>query len=144
VKLSAILVLLGLLVGCGGGSSSKSNINGNWSATLTNSDATPAFDFSTSFTQNSGSTLTVTHFNFTTTTPCFASDETETGGFAMNGDFNGNVAGAFQMNVTSGTPSGNILALQGTVKNNTISGTWVLSGASSGCTGSGNFTMTRM
>jgi hypothetical protein len=47
------------------------------------------------------------------------------------------------MNVQSGSPSGNTLALAGTTSGNTISGTWTLTG-SSGCTGNGTFTMTKM
>jgi hypothetical protein len=30
------------------------------------------------------------------------------------------------------------------VNNNAITGTWTLTGVTSGCTGSGNFTMTKM
>ena len=41
-------------------------------------------------------------------------------------------------------PSGNSLKLNGTVANgNTITGTWTLTG-SSGCAGSGTFTMTKV
>jgi hypothetical protein len=131
------------LTACGGGSSNSGNINGNWRATLTNTDNSPAFGFATSFTQNSGSDVTVTNLSFTTKSSCFSSGGTQTGSFALSGDFNGNVAGSFGMTIKSGTPSGNTLTLQGTVKNNTISGTWTLTGVTAGCTGAGTFTMTR-
>jgi len=48
------------------------------------------------------------------------------------------------LTITSATPSGNTLTLQGTVNNNAITGTWTLTGLTPGCTGSGNFTLTRM
>jgi hypothetical protein len=48
------------------------------------------------------------------------------------------------MTVSSTTSGGPQLALQGGVgPNNTITGTWSLSG-STACSGSGNFTFTRM
>jgi hypothetical protein len=138
------------MAGCGGGSSSSnSNINGNWKATLTNPDGTPAYAFTTSFTQSSGNdTVTVTNFSFTTAGSCFSSQSTaETGSFALSGNFNGNVAGTFGMNITTmfpGSQTQNVLALQGTVTGgNTISGTWNLTGQS-GCSGKGTFTITKM
>jgi len=135
-----------VLCGCGGGSSSSpANISGNWNATLMSSgNSSPVLSFTTSFAQSNGSSLNVTRFNFTTSSPCFVSDETESAGFTLAGNFNGDVTGAFQLAVQSGSPSGNTLTLQGSVNNATISGTWVLSGVTSGCTGSGSFTMTKM
>jgi hypothetical protein len=151
MKQTGIATLLSaalLLGGCGGGNSSSNagNVNGNWNASLMSSASStqPVFAFTTNFTESSGSSLSVTHFTFTTSSPCFAGGETETGGFVLSGNFNGSVTGALQMAVQSGNPSGNALTLQGQVNNNTISGTWVLSGVTSGCTGSGNFTMTKM
>jgi hypothetical protein len=138
-----IMIAVGLVLGaCGGGSSNSGNINGNWTATLTNTDNSPAFGFTTSLTQSSGTDVTVANFNFTTSSPCFASGDTETGSFTLSGNFNGNVTGGFGMTIQSGTPSGNTLTLQGTVKNNAVTGTWTLTGVTSGCTGAGTFTMT--
>lgn len=143
-----IAVLLGLtlvLGGCGNGNSPNAgNVNGNWSATLTNTDSTPAFAFTTTFTQMSGSSVNVTNLTFTTASPCFVSGESETASFTLGGNFSGNVTGAFQLAIKSGNPSGDTLTLQGTVHNNTITGTWTLVGISSGCTGSGNFVVTKM
>jgi len=140
-----LLVALSLVLGaCGGANSSSGNINGNWTATLTNMDGSPAFAFTTSFTQMTGMGVTVTNFTFTSSSPCFASGETETGTFALGGNFNGSVTGAFGLMIQSGTPGGNTLTLTGNVKNNTITGTWTLTGVTSGCTGSGNFTVTKM
>jgi hypothetical protein len=144
----AMLVALGLMLGgCGGGGSSSSgNINGNWTATLTNSDGSPAFAFTTSFTQGSGTSVSVTGFTFTTNSSCFASQTSETGTFALTGNFNGDVRGTFGLVISTMFPppqTNNVLTLQGTVNNNTISGTWVLTGVS-GCTGNGSFTITKM
>lgn len=142
-----LAILLGLalvLGGCGNSNSTNSgNINGNWSATLTNTDNTPAFAFITSFTQMSGNSVSVTNLTFTTASPCFVSSETETASFILSGNFMGSVTGAFQLTVKSGNPSGDTLTLQGTMTNNTISGTWTLAGISSGCSGSGNFVATK-
>ena len=131
------------LIGCGSNNSDKSDINGTWNATLTSGGNSTVFAFGTSLRQNSDGSLSVTNFNFTTNSPCFVSGETETGSFAVSGDFNGKVNGTFGMNVQSGDPIGNTLALNGTANGNTISGTWTLTG-SGGCTGNGTFTMTKM
>src|ERR1700680_144904 len=143
----AMVMAVGLiLLACGGGSSSTSNtVTGNWTATLTNSDGTPAFAFTTSLTQSNGTaTVTGTNLSFTTSTPCFTSGGSQTGSFVLSGNFNGNITGAFQLTITSGTPSGNTLVLQGTVNNNTVTGTWNLTGSTQGCTGNGTFTLNRM
>jgi hypothetical protein len=142
----ALLLVVGLvLAACGGGNSSSSpNVTGNWSATLTNTDGTPALAFTTSLTQGNGTaTVTGTNLTFTTSTACFTSGGSQTGSFVLSGNFNGNITGAFQLVILSGTPSGNTLTLQGTVTNNTITGTWTLTGTG-GCTGSGTFTVTKM
>lgn len=145
----AMLLALGLTLGaCGGGGmgSNSGNVNGNWTATLTNPDGTPAFAFTTSLSQNSGnSTVNVTSLSFSTSTPCFDSQTSETGSFVLSGNFNGNVAGAFGMTISTMFPgTQNMLTLQGNANNNTISGTWTLTGAQSGCTGSGSFTLTKV
>jgi hypothetical protein len=146
MKIRAITLFLGLgltLAGCGSDNKSG-NINGNWTASLTDSSGTQMFAFSTALaaTGNSG-TVTVNNFHFSTNSVCFVSGETESGTFALAGDFNGNLSGQFGMNVRSGSPGGNTLTLTGTANGNTISGAWVLAGGS-GCSGNGNFTMTRM
>lgn len=145
---SVLSILLGLalvLSGCGNSrSTGTTNITGNWSATLINTDSSPAFAFTTTFTQMTGSSVNVTKLSFTTSSPCFVSGETETASFVLSGNFSGSVSGVFQLAVKSGNPGGNTLTLQGTAQNNTIVGTWTLVGISSGCSGSGNFVVTRM
>jgi hypothetical protein len=144
-KLAILLGLALVLVGCGNSNSANSgNINGNWTATLTNTDSTPAFGFTTTFTQMTGTSVSVTNLSFTTSSPCFVSGETATASFILSGNFSGSVTGAFQLAVKSGNPGGDTLSLQGNVKNNTITGAWTLVGLSSGCSGSGNFVVTKM
>jgi hypothetical protein len=137
------LVLALMLTACG--SSDKNNsINGNWSASLTNPNGSPAFAFTTSLSQASGTAVTVTNLTFTTATPCFTAGGTATGGFTASGTTSGVTTGSFSLTIQSGMPAGNIFTLNGTLNNNSIAGTWTLTGVTSGCSGSGNFTMTKM
>ena len=131
------------LIGCGSNNSNASNINGTWNATLTSGGNTTVFSFGTSLHVNGDNSLTVSNFQFTTSSSCFVSGETESGSFTLSGNSNGAMNGKFGMNVQSGTRSGNTLAMSGTASGNTISGTWTLNG-SGGCTGNGTFTMTKM
>jgi hypothetical protein len=143
----ALLTAVSLFfVGCGGGNSASGsgNINGNWTAMLSDTGNTPVLTFTTSFHQSGGTDVTVTNFTITNSSPCFISGGTETASFVLSGNFSGDVSGSFELHIQSETPSGNLLALQGTVRNNTISGTWTLSGVTSGCTGNGNFKINRM
>src|SRR5271170_2107164 len=104
----AVILALGLLVlaACGGGNSpnSPATAAGSWTATLMNTDGTPAFGFTISLTQNAG-TLMVTGSNlsFKTSTDCFTSGGTQTGSFVVNQSVNGNVTGAFELTIMSGT-----------------------------------------
>jgi len=143
VMISVVGLMLG---GCGSGSGSGNlnNVSGAWTATLTNTDGSTALSFNTALTQSNTTVITGTNLTFTSATPCFSSGGTETGGFTLTGSTGGMTTGNFELTIQSGTPSGNVLALQGTASNNTISGTWTLSGITSGCTGSGNFMMTKM
>jgi outer membrane lipopolysaccharide assembly protein LptE/RlpB len=145
MKTVGTIIVLGiaiLLAACG--SNANGNINGNWTASLMESNSsTPVFAFTTTLTQNSNGGLSVTNLTFTTNSPCFATGSTATGGFTLSGNQNGVTAGGFQMNIQSTGASSNVLALQGTVNNNTITGTWTLTGVTPGCTGSGTFTMNK-
>ena len=143
LALGLMLAMGLLLVGCGTSSNNSGNINGNWTATLMDPNNNPTLSFSTSITQMSNGSLSVTNLNFSTNSPCFVTGETATGSFTLGGNFNGNVSGSFGMNVKSGSPGGNTLTMSGTVTGSSITGNWNLNG-SSGCTGAGHFTMTRM
>jgi hypothetical protein len=140
----AMLLAVGLaLVGCGSNNPKSGNINGTWTAVLTDtSGGATAFNFTTTLAVNNDGSLSVTNFSFSSSGQCFVSGETESGSFALSGNFNGNVTGQFQFKATSGSPSGNILTLTGTANGNTITGMWTLTGGTpAGCTGSGNFIM---
>jgi hypothetical protein len=142
----AVVLLIGLaLMGCGSSSSNSNsnNVNGNWNATLVGGNKSTMFQFGTSLTADSDGVLTISNFNLTTNSQCFADGETESGSVTLSGDFNAIPSGKFGMMIQSTPPSGNSLMLSGTDKGNTISGTWTLTGIS-GCTGSGTFTMMKM
>lgn len=141
---AAVLLAVGLtLVSCGSNNSSNpANINGTWNATLTGTNNSTMFTFGTSLVVNGDGSLSVSNFTFTSNSPCFVSGETATGSFTLSGNFNGNVNGTFGFVVKSGTPAGNTITLSGTATGNTISGTWSINGT--GCTGNGQFTMTKM
>ena len=95
----AMLLVAGLtLAGCGS-NNNPANINGNWTATLTGSQN---FNFTTSIIENSDGTVSVSKFTFSSNPSCFASGETETGTFALSGNFNGNVVAAARPNVQLG------------------------------------------
>jgi hypothetical protein len=139
-----LLVGLALMLGGCGSSNNSGTINGNWSAALLNSDGSAAFGFTATLTQASGSAVSVSNFNFTTSSPCFASATTQSASFQLTGNTNGNVTGNYGMSISTEFSAGqtnNQLTLQGTVSGGTISGTWSLTGQT-GCTGSGTFTMT--
>jgi hypothetical protein len=138
LAVAGLVAVVLTLVGCGWHDHGHGNINGTWTAILSDS----AFSFGTSVVVNGDGTLSVDHFIFSTSGPCFVSGETESGSFAFTGDFNGNVTGQFDYKVVSGSPSGNTLTLKGTVSGGTIGGNWSLTGGS-GCQGSGTFTMLR-
>src|ERR1700733_6538272 len=99
----AVLLVFGLvLAGCGSGNNSSGNINGNWTATMMDTNSDTVFAFSTSLVASgNGGTLTISNFPFTTNdASCPISARTETGTFTLTGNFNGNVSGSFQFNVT--------------------------------------------
>src|SRR6266851_5494506 len=142
-----VLLALGMtMVGCSSGNGSNStNVNGTWSASLTDSQNAPTYAFTTTLTEVSGGSVSISNFTFTSTGSCFVDGQTtETGSFTLSGDFSGNVKGTFGMTIVSTTSGGPQLTLQGGVgSNNTITGTWSLSG-STACSGSGNFTFTKV
>jgi hypothetical protein len=147
VGMIALLALAIVAAGCGSNNGSNStNVNGNWSASLMNaSDGTTAYAFTTTLTESNSGGVSVTNFKLTSTGSCFVDGQTtQTGNFTLSGDFSGNVKGTFGMTVNSTNTNGAQLTLQGGVgANNTITGTWSLTG-SSACSGQGNFAFNRM
>ncbi len=138
--LTAALILFA--VGCGNNSNPNA-INGTWTAALTNTAGNQVFNFTTNLSSTSGTGVTVTNLSFTTQSPCFSGGETASGAFTLSGTLNGVTSGGYQMTIQSSNPTGNTLTLTGTLNNNTISGAWTLTGSTSGCTGTGSFTMNK-
>jgi len=141
----ALCATMIMLVACG--SNSNNAFNGNWSATLVNPDSTTAFTFTTSLSEGSQGNVTVTNLSFGTSSSCFALGTTASGTFAGTGTTNGAATGSIQLTIQSSTSNSNganALTLQGALNNNTITGSWQLTGTGAGCTGSGSFTMTKM
>jgi hypothetical protein len=146
-----ILFALGItltLAGCGsttriGGLPPANNINGNWTATLTNPEGSVAFRFTATFTQESGSELSITNLVYTTSEVCpaMAVLSSAGGSFTSMGSSNGKIAGTFQMSEILNNVGGPMLTLQGTLSNSTISGTWSVSGLVPPCSGNGTFTI---
>ena len=145
MKIIGIGFVLGialLLSSCG--NTSNGNINGNWTAALLSSNqGGPTFDFTTNLSETSGGGLSITNLTFTTSSPCFSARTNATGGFTLSGNQNGVTSGGFEMNIQSTASGTNVLSLQGTVRNNTITGQWTLTGTGPGCIGSGQFTMNK-
>ena len=138
-RLWIVLGLAALLAAC---STDHSSINGTWTAVLSDTNGAQAFNFTTALTAVSNNGLNVTNLSFNTQEACFPGTSTATGAFVVSGTFNGVSGGGFQMTVDSSSGS-NQLQLNGTVHNNSISGTWTLTGSTSGCTGAGTFTMNK-
>ena len=131
IFLPVVILAAIILTSCG--SSTSHNMNGQWFSSLVNENQTPANQFRATFAQGTGSTITVSNFDFLSAAPCFSTmAETAT----LSGD-------SFQMTITTLFPTveNNVLTLQGTrTGNGNFSGTWIAMGQS-GCSGSGTFTM---
>jgi hypothetical protein len=142
-----ILLFLGLTIsGCGSSNASgltPGNINGTWMATLTNPDGSIAYQFSATFTQSTGSELSITNLTYTASESCsaLAVPKAAGGSFTVTGSSNGKVAGTFGMIEALNNVGGPELTLQGTLSNGTISGTWRVSGLVPPCSGNGLFTI---
>lgn len=138
-RLAVVLGLGMLMAAC---ATDHTSIDGTWSAILSSSNGAEEFDFTTSLVAISNNGLTVTNLTFNSQNPCFPGTPTASGAFTASGDFKGNARGGFQLTVNSIT-GGNQLQLNGMLHNSTLSGTWTLTGQTSGCTGSGTFIMNR-
>ena len=142
LAITTLLALAVTLTGCGAGSG---NINGTWTANLiTPPGGTPVFAFQTNISGGGGGAFHISSFTFTTAGSCFTGDQTtETGSVSLTGNYSGHVAGSFTLTITTVIPANNnVLTLNGTVADKTITGTWTLTG-STGCSGNGAFTATR-
>jgi len=138
-RLAIVLGLGTLMAAC---ATDHTSINGTWRATLSSRNGAEEFDFTTGLVAISNNGLNVTNLTFNSQNPCFPGTSTASGAFASSGDFNGNASGGFQLTVNS-TTGGNQLTLIGMLNQNSLAGTWTLTGQTSGCTGSGTFIMNR-
>lgn len=146
LRLSPVCALAIMLMACGSGSSSSNNVSGNWSTTLSSKGAS-VLAFTALLTQGSSNAISVTNLTFTMATTCFTSGTTASSTLGADGTMNGAGGNTFQMTLQSGTSNvngTNMLTLQGTLANGTISGTWNETGTGSGCTGTGTFSMFKM
>ncbi len=142
---AVLLASIAMLAGCAGNSNNSNvNVNGNWSAALADVNGNPTFTFTTSLTQSSNNSIAGENLTFTTNSACFANGGTETGALTISGTTSGVTAAGVQLTITStGASAGNTLTLNGAYQNNTINGTWTLTGGV-GCSGNGTFSMTKV
>jgi len=145
-KIAPLLLLAASFAppGCGSHSYLAGSINGTWYANLASESELAFLDFVfvTTLTVNSDGILSTSDFNFqTNNTSCIFTAPTESGSFTVAGNLNGQVSGTFQYVVTSTEGPINTLTLNGTESGGTIRGNWTVSGASSGCSANGIFTM---
>lgn len=135
--LITVLALTLAIAGCGSTGRGTTNINGNWTATLINTDGSLAYQFSATFTQGSDDNLTITNLTFTTPGACDFVAAPAQGSFTPANR-------AFAMSMAELNVGGDMLALQGTLSDSTISGTWSASGLVPPCSGNGSFTIKPM
>jgi hypothetical protein len=144
-RLISLALLAFFLVSCGSGSPAK-KIDGVWNASLQNPDGSVAYTFGATLAQNTGSTVNVSSFSFTSPAPCFTAPLGQTATFTASGHSGGFEIGPFGMSVSTAfmTMQENVLTLTGTRNSDgKISGTWTLTGLS-GCSGGGPYTMTAL
>ena len=145
-----LLMFVLSLVACGGGYGGMSNTNvntssidGNWATTMLNSSGAQMIAFTSAISHSGTYTVTATNMQFTLGMACFPNGASATGAVMPNGNIE-----SFGMTAQGANTSGignTVLTLQGSVTNaNAISGTWTMNGITSGCSGSGTFTMTKM
>jgi hypothetical protein len=166
MKKVALLVLALELAVCGCGNSTPSNTtntttSGQWEASLTGGtgEATK-LGFVTQFSVTNTGPLTITGFGFFNNGACFApgvNTENETGSASLVTGSTNQVTGTLTYTVTSISPPGNTLTLNGnltgtsngtttttgTLSNGVVQGTWTLTGGAGdpSCTGDGTFLM---
>jgi hypothetical protein len=134
---ASLLAVALFLDGCGSSSvPGRNNINGDWTATLTNSDGSLAYQFSATFTQGSGSELSITNLTYTTSSSCPVLASLNSAGGSFTPSTETLAMSEIFMNV-----GGPMLSLQGKLSSGTISGQWTLNGLVPPCSGSGTFMM---
>ena len=141
-RLTFLLLLAAILIACGSSGTTKT-INGTWQANLVSPSGSAAYLFLSGLSQGTGSTVTVSNFDFNSPAPCFSMPLGQSATFSVSGASNGYETGPFQMTINTLFPQqvNNVLQLNGTRNSNgSISGSWTVTGLT-GCPASGTFTM---
>jgi hypothetical protein len=160
-EVAILLSLVLMLSGCGNTNSVQAGVGGIWSAALTGGDGEASgfsfvAQFSLSGSSISFSSLQFINFNESKNQQesCFALSpptSSDSGTSELSANSAGQVTGTMSIVVTSG---GNILTLTSTtvsgiintttnvLSNGVVTGTWTITGTT-GCSGSGTFTMTQ-
>lgn len=171
MKTFAVLSLLAVafaVSSCGNSTNrntTTTTASGNWEALLTGgTGAASQLNFVAAFTVTdttgvANEPLDITGFSFFNSGACFATGagtSTETGSATLSATSTGTVSGTMAFTVTSVTPAGNVLTLNGTnvtgtssgtvgttgtLSNGVVTGTWTLAGGDTSCTGTGSFIM---
>ena len=130
-----------LLTACG--TASDESVTGIWQATLTPTagGATNIVftDTLTSVAMTSFGNIVGSDLTITTNNGCLTTSASQSGVFTV-----GTTTSTLSLLIQTGSTgtAGNALIMNGTLKDSVITGTWSLSGSSSSCNGSGDFTMT--
>jgi hypothetical protein len=165
-KVTSLTVLALCLAVCScGGKTPTNTVNtstsGNWEVLMTGATGESSLlNFVTTFSVTNSGPLDFTAFSFFNDSACFANGtngSTETGTASLTTSSTGAVTGTMSMSVTSVTPAGNVLTLNGnltgtsngttsttgTLSNGVVVGTWTLTGGAGdpSCIGSGDFLM---
>lgn len=150
LRLAIVFGSIFALLGCGNNQLKPADLSGDWTATLLKTNGGTAFSFSMSITEVGSTVLNVSNVVFNPATSCFQSQISASGvvrlvssGYGYYTSF-GTTAMSLTVKGSAAGGGTNTLNLQGTVNpDNTVSGTWTLTGVSATCSGSGAFTMTR-
>ena len=154
LRVVCLLVGLVMLVGCG--SDPKTNPTGTWTATLTqtvdqNSVTVLAFNDSLATNPNQSSdpnttlaVVTASNLKITTNNGCLSANPEQTAAFTS--DPTSNTFVLLIHSTGSGAAEENVLTMQGTLNNKTITGTWTLAPVDTtitepSCAGAGDFKM---
>ncbi len=141
---TAILVLAITLLGACGSPTNSNSIEGTWYASLASSgqSGNESITFTDTLAMTTPSTVNGVTVNLSGTGlsvsdngGCFDNNSAQIGSFVAS---QGNNSFTFGLQSSQA-----MVVMQGTMTNGQISGTWSSAGSSSGCTGSGNFTMTK-
>lgn len=150
LRLAIVFGAIFVLLGCGSNQLKPADLSGDWTATLLKTNGGTAFSFSMSITEVGSTVLNVTNVVFNPATSCFQSQIGASGvvrlvssGYGYYTSF-GTTAMSLTVKGSAAGGGTDTVNLQGTVNpDNTVSGTWTLTGVSATCSGSGAFTMTR-